>query len=349
MIRGRLRSALLTLSSVAATSPIEAITATFILVTLTYFQLLHAIKGSEFFHVPETSPPPKPIHLVRLSHPPLVDEAPYILPSPPSPLFNSFSNSNTWRPLPIPEFRKVLEANALEGGYVFPSDAGGNEAGEKASVVLIKQLAVVREDGRDSSSAEWERWLLHDVGVEVGGERYTYQDLCFECNTTLTPHPLHSSQSTLTLYFNPPTPDTPTLTYLNHISRLPAFTPPGSNTTFRILPPAGGSWGILPSIEGAGLFSGLGKASSGYSEREEEDYLSGLKDVRWFAYAVRAFVMRFVTLAKVSASPPSNRLPMKADADQSVRTPTPPTSSWCFSATSSCTSPSSTSSLTCAR
>jgi hydroxymethylglutaryl-CoA reductase (NADPH) len=42
-----LRAALLSLSTAASSSPIEAITATFIIVTLTYFQLLQAIKGSE--------------------------------------------------------------------------------------------------------------------------------------------------------------------------------------------------------------------------------------------------------------------------------------------------------------
>jgi len=300
MLQSPLRSALLSLSSIASSSPIEAITATFILVTLTYFQLLHAIKGSEFFHVPETSPPPKPMHLVRFAQPAQLDDSPYIFPSPPSTLLNSFSNSNTWAPLPIRDFRKVLEANALEGGYVFGQEEGGNTVGEKASVVLIKQLTVVREDGRGRDrSADWARWLLHDVGVEVGNQKYTYQDLCFQCNTTLSPHPLHSSQSTLTLFLQPPTPDTPTLTYLNHIARLPAFTPPGSNTTFRILPSSGGSWGFLPSFDGAGLFSGLGDGSSGQSEREEEDMLSGLRNVRWFAYAARAFVMRFVALAKV--------------------------------------------------
>ena len=298
MLRGALRSSLLTLSSLAASSPIEAITATFILVTLTYFQLLQAIKGSDFFNFPESTPAPRPVHLVRLSHPPQLDDSPYLLPSPPSPLFNSFTNSNTWAPLSISEFRGVVEANAVEGGYVFSSEAGGNEAGEKASVLLVKQMTVVREEGGDASAA-WEEWLLHEVGVDVGGQKYTYQDLCFECNTTLVPHPLHPSQSTLTLYLLPPTPDTPTLTYLNHLARIPPFTPAGTNTTFRILPTSSGAWGFLPSFDGTGLFSGLADGSSGRGDYQEEHVMIGFRNVRWFAYAVRAFVMRFVSLAKV--------------------------------------------------
>ena len=324
MLQRPLRSALVSLASLASSSPIEAITATFILITLTYFQLLHAIKGSDFFHLPEPAPPPKPFHLVRLAHPPELNDAPYVLPPPPSPIFNSFSNSKTWAPLPVSDFRKVLEANALEGGYVFPSEVGGNLAGEKASVVLIKQLTVVCDDGWDSL-AEWERWLLHDVGVDVGGQKYTYQDLCFWCDTTFSPHPLHSSQSTLTLFLRPPTPDTPTLTYLNHIARLPSFALSGSNATLRIFPSSGGSWGFLPSFDGAGLFLGLGNESSGQSEREEDDMLSGLRNVRWFAYAVRAFVMRFVVLAKVNTSP--CLIHVLADGVD-PRTPTPPTSLW---------------------
>lgn len=47
MLRSGVRKALTTLSSVSAGAPIEVITATFIIVTLTYFQLLQAIKTSE--------------------------------------------------------------------------------------------------------------------------------------------------------------------------------------------------------------------------------------------------------------------------------------------------------------
>jgi len=90
------------------------------------------------------------------------------------------------------------------------------------------------------------------------------------------------------------------LSYINHLNRLPSFTS-SSNTTFRILPSGGSSsWGFLPSLDGAGLFAGLGDATAGQNEREEEELLSGLRNVRWFAYAGRAFVSRFYNLAKVS-------------------------------------------------
>lgn len=299
MLRDTVRSALISLSSVGASSPIEIITLTFIVITLTYFQLLHAIKGSEFFQVPQTSPAPKPVHLVRLSNPPQLDDSPYLLPSPPSSIFNSFSNSNVWAPLPVADFRKVVEANALEGGYVFPAEIGGNEQGEKAAVVLVKQLILLREEGEGEK--EWLNWLLNDVGPEItAGHKTTYKDVCFQCNVSLEPHPLHPSQMTLTMYLLPPTPDTPTLTYLNYINRLPAYTSPTTNTTFKILPSSTGSWGFLPSLDGAGLFAGLGDVSSTQSEKEEEDLLAGLRNVRWFAYAGRAFVLRFYNLAKVS-------------------------------------------------
>jgi hydroxymethylglutaryl-CoA reductase (NADPH) len=364
MLRSAVRSTLLSLSSLAAAAPIEVITATFILVTLTYFQLLQAIKGSEFFQLPATTsvsaPPTRPIHLVRLSNPSAIDESdaesesgsgsgfPYVLPSPSSPLFNSFSNSNQWSPLPVSDFRRILEANALEGGYTFPPEFGGNQQGDKAEIVLVKQITVVREDV-EASTKEWEDWVLREVGIELGGQRYTYQDLCYECDTHLAPHPLHPSQSTLTLYLQPPTPETPTLTYLNHLARLPPFTPPGSNTTFRILPAASSSWGFLPSFDGAGLFAGLGDSSAGQNEREEEELLSGLRNVRWFAYAVRAFVMRFYALAKVgSSSTPIASGGQLADTN-TRRTPTLPTSLSSSWATSSCTRRLSTSSSTCAK
>ena len=300
MLRNTVRSAIISLSSLASAAPIEVITATFILVTLVYFQLLHAIKGSEFFQLPPTvTPPARPVHLARLSHPALIDEAPYVYPSPPSSVYlNSFSESNTWQPLSASQFRQVLERNALEGGYHFDPQEGGNTQGDKAAVVLVKQITLVRED-EDDQTAKWEKWLLNDFGVEVGGKKFTYQDLCFECNTTLTPHPLHPSQSTLTLFLLPPTSETPTLSYLNQLSRVPPYAPTGSNTTFRILPASTGSWGFLPSFDGAGLFAGVGDGSA-VSEKEDEDAMSGLRNVRWFAYAARAFVMRFVTLAKVS-------------------------------------------------
>lgn len=42
-----LRSTLKAVTRLTASAPIEVITATFIIITLVYFQLLHAIKGSE--------------------------------------------------------------------------------------------------------------------------------------------------------------------------------------------------------------------------------------------------------------------------------------------------------------
>jgi hydroxymethylglutaryl-CoA reductase (NADPH) len=299
MLRTTTRSTLLSLSSFCAAAPIEVITTTFILVTLAYFQLLHAIKGSAFFQLPQALPSPKPVHLVRLSNPLQFDESPYLLPSPPSSrLLNSLTHSDNWAPLPIGEFRRVLESNALEGGYVFPAEVGGNSKGEKASVVLLKQLVLVKEDGEGLN--EWLHWLLHETGPDIAGKRTTYQDVCFQCNASIEPHPLHPAQSTMTLYLKAPTPEIHTLSYINHLNRLPSFTS-SSNTTFRILPSGGGSsWGFLPSLDGAGLFAGLGDASAGQNEREEEELLSGLRNVRWFAYAGRAFVSRFYNLAKVS-------------------------------------------------
>jgi len=47
MFRSSARSALKALSGLSSSAPIEVITATFVIVTLVYFQLLHAIKGSE--------------------------------------------------------------------------------------------------------------------------------------------------------------------------------------------------------------------------------------------------------------------------------------------------------------
>lgn len=304
MLRSSVKTAVSSLASLASAAPIEVITATFILVTLTYFQLLHAIKGSEFFQIPVTTAvPAKPVHLVRLAHPEVRGESPYLSPSTPSTgstgYLNNFSNTNSWWPVSPSEFRKVLEQNGLEGGHFYDEKDGGSRIGEKTAVVLVKQMTLIREDGEESVD-EWVHWLLHDAGIEVEGKRFTFQDLCFNCNAHFAPHPLHSSQSTLTLVLNPPTPDMPSLTYLHYLSRLPSFTSPSSNTTFRILPTSTSSWGpFLPSFDGAGLFSGVAEGNT-QTEREDEDLLTGLRNVRWFAYAARGFVMRFVTLAKVS-------------------------------------------------
>ncbi|WWD21871.1 hydroxymethylglutaryl-CoA reductase (NADPH) [Kwoniella shandongensis] len=307
-----LRSTLVSISSLAASAPIEVITTTFILVTLTYFQILHAIKGSEFFEIPSASPPPRPVHLVRLAHPQQLEDAPYILPSSRSASSwvghtassNGWSGED-WQPVSVGDFRKIVEENALLGEYHFDVEVGGNTNGEKAAVVLVKQI-VVASEGYDQSNLteEWEKWLLNDFAVEVEGRSYSYQELCFDCSTTpkLVAHPLYPSQSTLTLFLQPPTPQTPTLSYLNQLNHLPPFTPTNSNVTIRLLPPSGGgSWGFLPSFDGAGLFSGLGDGLV-QSEKEEQDMLYGLRNVKWFAYAVRAFGMRFWALAKKADS-----------------------------------------------
>lgn len=329
MLRSAVRSTIATLSGLAAASPIEIITATFIVVTLTYFQLLHAIKGSDFFNVPQLAPAPaRPVHLVRLTNPPDAAEHHYsagqqhhqqqqqqhILPSSGSAAASmassataaavqDLSRQSQWAPLPISEFRRVLEENAMGAGYVFPASAGGNAAGDKAEVVFVKQIHVVNDEADGLSTDAWEHWLLNDAAVEVDGQRYTYKDLCYDCQhlPRAVAHPLHPAQSTITLFLRPPTPDSPTLAYVNYLARLPAFAAAESNTTFRVLPTGAGgaTWGILPSFDGAGLFSALGDNHTSSSEKEEADLLSGLRNVRWFAYAVRALVMRFYALAKV--------------------------------------------------
>ncbi|WWC87381.1 hydroxymethylglutaryl-CoA reductase (NADPH) [Kwoniella dendrophila CBS 6074] len=304
-----LRSTLVSLSSLASTAPIEVITTCFILVTLVYFQILHAIKGSEFFNIPSALPPPKPVHLIRLSHPlqTHVDHSGNGLPSTSSRLVNGYNvaipfSGEDWQPISVGDFREILESNAVEGGYIFDGKLGGNKNGEKASVVLMKQLVITREEEDDNSNNldQWQNWLINDFGIEFGGSKYTYKDLSFDTSIKpiLTPHPLHSSQSVLTLFLQAPTPYTPTLPYLNGLSKLPPFTPTNSNSTFRILSSALSSgWGFLPTFDGAGLFSNFGDGLN-QSERENEDALYGLRNVRWLAYAVRALGMRFWQLAK---------------------------------------------------
>ena len=307
MIRSTVRSTIVTLSALASAAPIEAITATFIIVTLTYFQLLHAIKGSEFFQLPQQSTPARPVHLARLSDPAksrlalgqAQGQDTYNHPSPSGSFLSSLARGEKWAPLPASDFRRILESNALEGGYTFAPAIGGNAAGDKAVVVLVKQLNVAYEEGESAQAVgAWQDWVLNDVGIDWQGKRYTYQDLCLQCDTKLVQSPIHRTQSTLTMYLRAPAPDMPTLSYLNYIGRLPPYSPAGSNTTFRLLPDASNTWSFLPSLDGAGLFTGLG--DSAQSEKEEQDGLAGLRNVRWFAYAARAFVMRFWTLAKVS-------------------------------------------------
>lgn len=200
-----------------------------------------------------------------------------------------------WTPISPSDFRKILEQNAL-GGYTFPIEAGGNTSGEKASVAIVKQVVVTRE-GAEEPIDEFERWLLNELSVEVDGEKYTYRDLCFNTSDhpSFVSHPLYPSQSTLTMFLQPPSPSDPTLTYLNRLNRLPAFTLSNSTTAFQLLPPTGASWGFLPSIDGVGLFSKLGE---GMISGQGESY--PMQNVRWFAYAARALVGRFWTLAKVS-------------------------------------------------
>ncbi|WVQ83758.1 hydroxymethylglutaryl-CoA reductase (NADPH) [Cryptococcus sp. DSM 104549] len=307
-----LRQPLVSLSSLAASAPIEVITTTFILATLAYFQLLHAIKSSEFFHLPSATPPAHPAHLVRLAHPPAVEDATYILPSSASSRPGSWVGaqetvwgSTEWHSITPADFRRVVEATALDGGYVFPASEGGNPAGEPAQVVVVKQFVVSREGAPadlGSAEREWEQWVL-DLAVEVGGEKFSYADLRFDAPSvsvggsaapTLVPSPLHPSQATLTLFLNPPSPSSPTLSYLNQLAKLPPFTSSG-NTTFKLLPPSGASWGFLPSLDGVGLFSGLGDV---VAVNEGESHVYGLQNARWVAYAATAFVVRFWTLAK---------------------------------------------------
>ncbi|KIR34919.1 hydroxymethylglutaryl-CoA reductase (NADPH) [Cryptococcus deuterogattii MMRL2647] len=281
-----LRQTLVSLSSLAASAPIEVITTTFIFATLAYFQLLHAIKGSDFFNVPSVSPPSRPAHFVRVAHQPRIEDASYILPSSHGVAGSSWVGDveakHEWTPVSSSDFRKIVEQNAL-GGYTFPVEAGGNTSGEKASVAIIKQVVVTRE-GAEGPIDEFEQWLLNDLSVEVDGKIYTYRNLCLNTfdRPSFVSHPLYPSQSTLTMFLQPPSPSSPTLTYLNRLNRLPAFTITNSTTAFQLLPPAGANWGFLPSIDGVGLFSKLGE---GMISGQGESY--PMQNVRWFAYAAR--------------------------------------------------------------
>ncbi|WVQ75293.1 hypothetical protein IAR50_004908 [Cryptococcus sp. DSM 104548] len=292
-----LRNALVSLSSLASSAPIEVITTTFILATLSYFQLLQAVKHSEFFNVPAVSTPSRPAHLVHLSHQPQIEDAPYILPSSHGGSWSSAGSGEykgDWQPVTATEFRRILEENALDGGYVFPVEAGGNTAGEKATVAIVKQIVLTRE-GSEGSTEEWEKWLLNDLSVKYEGSSYTYRDLCFNSSEVpkFVPHPLHPSQSTITLFLQPPSPGTPTIRFLNRLNHLAPHHTPNSNSTLSLLPPSGSSWGFLPSIDGVGLFSGLG---DGLDVRDEEPY--AVQNAKWIAFAMSALVGRIWTLAR---------------------------------------------------
>lgn len=258
-----------------------------------------------FTTLPSPAPPSRPSHLVRLANGAVRDpanahyvaHASYVH----TPLWAP-ANEN-WAPISTSEFRSALEANALEGGFVFPVEEGGNSQGKKASIVLVKQLTVTREDGDDSAADAWQNWLLNDVGVTLGDRTWTYADLCYgkNCSSTakLQAHPLHPRQETLTLFLRAPTPDTPSLSYLNRLARLPAFTAEGTNTTLRAsaLNSDTPSWNLLPSID-TGLFSALGEAKAA----AEVEPNPAVRKVRWFAYAARLLIVRFYTLAKVSTA-----------------------------------------------
>lgn len=258
------------------------------------------------FNLPVAAPPARPVHLARLASglPPSDGttsqhaRAEYAH----TPLWSP-SNEH-WSPLSAPDFQSVIRINALEGGYIVPKEEGGNKGGERASIAIVKPFTILREDASDSAAEEWRKWLLKDLGVTVRDKTYTYADLCFGADCAglsapqLEPHPLHSDQVTLNLVLRAPAPGTPTITYLERLARLPTFTAPSTNTTVRVLPPAVESprWGFFPNLDGGGLFSGLAEKKGG------DDQITVLRNLRWFAHALRALVLRFYTLAKVSRS-----------------------------------------------
>lgn len=217
-----------------------------------------------------------------------------------TPLFTP-TNDN-WIPLSASDFKAALEANALEGGYIVPADLGGNKKGNKATIVLVKQLTVSREDGDESARDAWREWLLQDVGVTFGDKTFTYSNLCYGANCAssaapkLVAHALHPGQETITLILRAPSPDTPSLSYLNQLARLPSFTAPGTNTTLRVQSSTADetpSWNLLPSLD-TELFAGLDEVQAA----AEAESNPAVRHVRWFAYALRVLVVRFYTLAK---------------------------------------------------
>lgn len=254
------------------------------------------------FNVPLAAPPARPVHLARLANG---------LPDGTTAHFSRAEYAHTplwsptnehWSPVSPVDFQNVIKINALEGGYVVPKEEGGNKAGERASIVIVKPFALLCEGGSDIAAEEWRQWLLKDFGVTVRDKTYTYADLCFGANCAgsaapqLQAHPLHADQVTLDLVLRAPIPGTPTITYLERLARLPAFTAPSTNTTVRVLPVAmePPRWGFFPNLDGGGLFSGLAEKKGG------DDHITVVRNLRWFAHAVRALVLRFYTLAKVS-------------------------------------------------
>lgn len=247
-----------------------------------------------FTSLPTSTRPARPVNFVRLAD----NSGDAIAFSSRASVAHIPAPNENWIPLSANDFRRAVEANALEGGYVLPQDEGGNTAGERAVLAFVKQLTVAREDGTDADREAWRQWLLHDVTVPSHGREFSYSDLCFGLNCGDGPsfedHPLNADLSTLTLVLRAPTPDTPTLSYLNRLAHLPASSVPGTNTTVSVVSGETGSstWGgIFPNIDGANLFYGL-------APRETEETNIALRKVRWIATAARVLVMRFWTLAR---------------------------------------------------
>lgn len=243
-----LRTFLRAFSTRAARYPIETVVATFVIVTIAYFQCIHAIKHSDFLSGGISNP----LHYLQPTVSRWAGGQWFVVPA------ESWSASSTGTKVDLVEIlfsldepRKVVRGGSLSASINSPSPSSGATT---STPRIDRAIQTVTEHITNS--------LTTSSGL-------SYSSLCYklpnksDCLTWThqTPRTL-----TLTLALLPSTRD-------SFVSAVEAFRPDASWT----------------KVHGFPQLEIIGK---------EESFLD-MQSGKWMAYAARAFVMRFWTLAKV--------------------------------------------------
>ncbi|KAA1085919.1 3-hydroxy-3-methylglutaryl-coenzyme A (HMG-CoA) reductase isozyme [Puccinia graminis f. sp. tritici] len=244
-------------SSFCSTNPIETIVTTLIIITLAYFQLLQAIKHSEFLDISHRSSstyPFQPTHSINLIH---------------------NINNNNWQPTTAttPSIRLLNLNLAFSPSSLSHHPSLSSEILNQAGNHLIQLLSTTTTIQSIEQQQEQQQQPI------------SYSNLCFKSNSTqgdhqqelpsnlrscfiqIDPTSINLPQPTLALILAfPINPTIPQSTHQRWLDNFLSSLPPN----IRLLSPG-------PTA----------------AAREAHERLGEMRSIRWIAYAARAFVIRF--------------------------------------------------------
>jgi len=320
------RSLLRAISSTAASSPIESITLTFTIVTLVYFQLLHAVKDSDFFTLPSNNSRSAPSTYLYHDSRSATTSADLARTSHVADLSSTWSSSHPvpfdrqWDPVSVDEvdlLKKKAIKNVIVKRFVVESSAVDGE-----------QDGVLQEDDAeafwsDAGLKGWQVDVVNGISSQVlPNGRWSYEDVCVKDSSTSNVTCLvgfdsvndeqHGRRQVVTIFLDADkSPEQDIKLFIDLCMEPPKMTIHSTNTrnayTYAATLPSAfesafsaaprSTYSLFPATSSlfympTDVFARTSTAAGRGGPQED------VRSIKWIGYAVRALGVRFWLLAK---------------------------------------------------